>query len=888
MNIEAGARLGPYQIVSRIGAGGMGEVFKARDTRLDRNVAIKVLPAELAHNAQLRSRFDREARTISQLNHPNICTLYDVGDSYLVMELLEGETLADVIARGPLPLSDVFRYGIQIAEALDRAHRAGIVHRDLKPGNIMITKGAAKLLDFGLAKYTDPQTPAVNAALETEHKPLTQEGTLLGTFQYMAPEQLDGAEADARADLFALGAVLYEMATGMRAFTGKTRTSLIAAIVKDDPRPISQLRAVTPPAFEHLVSRCLEKDADRRWQSAWDVAEELRFISLNSQPMAAPVPVRASRSVRGIALAAMPWVLLAALAAWHFRPVPKPVRFASIVPPPGVSFDLESGTPTLSPDGQRIVFVALDGSARTAIHVFDRGSASPRALAGTTGGIRPFWSPDGTMLAFFAGGKLKTIPAAGGPSQIVADAPDPRGGAWSRDGWIVYNATFREGLVAVRATGGTPRVVTKVAPGEISHRWPAFLPDGKHVLFLAQRAEGGADADLSSIDVVSLDDGKRSQVVQANSSPLYAKSGHLLYWRDATLFAQRFDSGSRTVEGVSVVVATEVSYSGTEAAIASVADDGTLLYQAHGTLGKAVLKSANREGTNLFAHERIASFSGLRLSRDGRRVVAMILDRGDDLRIFGWNTGTESRLTFGSSDEVSPVWSPDDSKIVFSSNVKDGGDIYVINSSGGTEEPLWVGAGEQRPSDWSRDGTTLLAHVEDPKNRWDIWTYSLADKRAEPWLQTPFDELEAVFSPDGKWIAYTSDESGREEVYVQSHDRTAKWQISRGGGQQPRWRADGAELFYLRPDDATGAGVTRGAGTPSGTTASIFAVDLAGGRFDEPRPKQLFSFLHRAARFGASYDVSADGKTFHLNTAATNSDAPLTIVENWTELLKER
>ena len=885
VKLESGSRLGPYEIVARIGAGGMGEVFKARDTRLERHVAIKVLPAELAHNAQLRVRFDREARTISQLNHPNICTLYDVGDSYLVMELLEGETLADVVARGPLPLSDVFRYGVQIAEGLDRAHRAGIVHRDLKPGNIMITRGSAKLLDFGLAKYTEPEQPAVTVSLATEQKPLTQEGTLVGTFQYMAPEQLDGAEADARTDIFALGAVLYEMATGTRAFTGKTRTSLVAAIVKDDPRPISQLRPVTPPALDHLVARCLAKDPERRWQSAWDIAEELRWISGNSEAAAAiarPAP-RGKQHGLKLALAILPWILLVAFAAWQLRPVRSRPSFASLVPPAGTFYDLELGVPTLSPDGRKIAFLVTDGKQYRQIFIRDLDRDAPRALAGTEGAQHPFWSPDGVFIGFFAGGKLKTMSAAGGPAQIIVDAPDARGGAWGEDGTIVFNAQLRGGLFRVPASGGTPQKITQPAAGEISHRWPVVLPGAKHVLFLAQRAEGGADSDTSSIDVVALDGGARKQLVQANSSPLYSPSGHLLYWRDKALLSVEFDAKSLAVRGTPVTVATDVSYSGREAAIASVSADGTLVYQAQGSLGKSMLKTAGRDGMN-HSHisELVAQFNALRASHDGRRIAAVIVDRGEDLRVFGLNTGTASRLTFATTDEVAPIWSPDDSKIAFSLNEKDAGDIYTIVSSGGTAEPLWIAPGEQEPTDWSPDGTEILAGVTLPNGTKDIWIYSIAARQGQVWLQTPFNERDAVFSPDGKWIAYASDESGSSEIYVQSRDRRQKWQISRGGGQQPHWRADGGEVFYLRTEDAPTAGQAAAA---VNTSASIYAVAVAGAQFEDARPVLLFSFLHKTSRLGGTYDVSPNGKSFYINALASNTDSPLTIVRNWTGIL---
>ncbi|HUP66566.1 MAG TPA: protein kinase, partial [Thermoanaerobaculia bacterium] len=505
MTIEAGVRLGPYQIVEQIGEGGMGQVFRATDTRLDREVAIKVLPRDLALDEQFIQRFDREAKTISSLNHPNICVLHDVGEQdghrFLVMELIDGESLADRLKKGPLPIAEAIRYGAQIAEALHRAHRQGIVHRDLKPGNVMITKSGAKLLDFGLAKAAGEERGVIDGLASglTEARPLTAEGTILGTFQYMAPEQLEGAPADARTDIFALGALLYEMATAKRAFEGSNKTSLIAAIVSAQPAPIAEVVPMTPPALDHVVRKCLEKDPDERWQSAHDVASELRWISEAGSQIglpAAAVRARRSQKVRITSLAILGWVAAIAAFGLFYRERTTTVSardlFRSDLVLPsgqGIAGPVDGGM-EISPDGTRLLLV--QESDGVAIHDFRSG---PRhVLDGTRGGTFPFWSPDGEWFAFFADGKLKKIRSSGGPVQILCDAAQGRGGSWSQKGIIVFAPEIFGPLMQVPDSGGTPAPATTTDAEEWTHRNPRFLPDGDHFLFTAtSRADGGGD-----------------------------------------------------------------------------------------------------------------------------------------------------------------------------------------------------------------------------------------------------------------------------------------------------------------------------------------------------------------------------------------------------------
>lgn len=886
MQLTSGTRLGPYEIVAPIGSGGMGEVFKARDTRLERSVAIKVLPAEFADDTQFRMRLEREAKTISQLNHPHICTLYDVGHEdgrdFLVMELIEGESLADRLAKGPLPSDHVLRYGAQIADALDRAHKAGVIHRDLKPGNIMITKSGAKLLDFGLAK---PQQSAIgqSSVLVTEHKPLTQEGTILGTFQYMAPEQLAGEAADARTDIFALGAMLYEMVTGKRAFEGKTRTSLVSQIIAGEPRPLKDLQPLTPPALEHVIQRCLSKERDDRWQSASDIAQELRWIAAE----------RSERTPTRARVRLFPWIgalVIATLAAalfavlwWQLRSRPRSPFTTRVLPPAGYSFVFERGALALAPTGTHLVFVASDKEGESSLFVQDFATGEARRLDGTANAAFPFWSPDSRHLAFFADAKLKTVDIQSGSPQTLLAVPDARGGSWSRSGTLLYSPGSRLGLYRVASTGGKPEPVTRLGKGEISHRWPHFLPDGEHALFLVQRAEGGAADDPSTIEIVSLSTGKRRELLRANSSVFYSPPGYLLFWREGSLLAQRFDWKTQNLVGTPVALAANVSHSGLEQAIASVSQEGTLVYHAGGKLSESRLAWSTRIGIHTSTDAPFGTYSGLALSPDARRLAVAVVDQTQDIRVFDLERSTSLRLTFHSADEDSPVWSPDGQWIAFRSNRTDPGDVYLKRASGqGAEEPLVITPHRMRPTDWSADGKRLLIEANagsDPHSAsTDIWLYSLDSRQLSPLVQTPFSEGEAVFSPNGRWIAYTSDESGRPEVYVQSLIDHTRWQVSTTGGHTPRWPGDGRELFYGGPRNAIMA-------VPVST-----AEGSATGGPGTPTPVALFTFRHPdgTRNEGGAFDVTADRQRFILSSMTANTDSAVTVVQNWTEKLSGR
>ncbi|HEX9149573.1 MAG TPA: protein kinase, partial [Thermoanaerobaculia bacterium] len=609
MTLSAGSRLGPYEIVSAVGAGGMGEVYKARDTRLDRTVAVKVLPASLSENSAFRQRFEREARAISKLSHPHICTIHDVGNEagveYLVMEFLEGETLAERIAKGPLPLDQVLRYGIEISDALEKAHRQGVVHRDLKPANAILTKSGIKLVDFGLAKLDVPAIGSVVSSLSVvptqADMGLTAQGTILGTFHYMAPEQLEGGEADGRTDIFSLGLLLYEMTTGKKAFTGKSPASLMAAILHMEPEPLSSFQPMTPPALDRIVRTCLAKDPDDRFQTAHDVRLQLQWIVEGGSGVGLPAIVASRRKSREkLAWALVPVAALAAVAATVLviRLLSEPPRIvrSSLLPPEKSSFAFEFGPMALSPDGSRVAFVATS-SGINRLWVRPLSGASAQPLAGTEGASNPFWSPDSRFLGFFANRKLNKIEASGGPPQSLADAPLGRGGSWNREGVILFVPNSRSVVHRVSASGGPVSTVTRLDAGasEVSHRWPVFLPDGRQFLYLVQRG-GGAD-EQNAIYAASLDGSERKHLFDANSNVVYAPPGYLLFHRERTLLARPFDPRSLRFTEEAFPVAEDVLYFATFAQAAFAASDqGLLAYQTGVSGGETQLTWLDRAG----------------------------------------------------------------------------------------------------------------------------------------------------------------------------------------------------------------------------------------------------------------------------------------------------
>ena len=874
MHVATGTRLGPYEVVGPIGSGGMGEVWEARDTRLGRSVAIKVLPAELAQNAQLKIRFDREAKTISQLNHPHICTLYDVGDGYLVMELLEGESLADRIAKGPLPVVDVLRLGAQIAEALDRAHRAGVVHRDLKPANVMLTKSGAKLLDFGLSKSDAAGPVQIDGA--TQQKALTQEGTILGTFQYMAPEQLEGLEADARTDIFALGALLYEMATGKRAFQGTSKTSLIAAIVTAEPQPISAIQPLTPPAFEHVIKKCLAKDREARWQSAYDVAEELRWIGEAGSQAGVASPILAGKRQRQRSLWLLAMLAVAAIAAaagwlgasrWRNAHERAAVYRLTIPTPPGSILGYAQGRMALSPDGQRLVFASY-GRLGNVLLVRELRETTWRALEGTSGAVAPFWSPDGKRIAYFARGSLWKVGADGNaaPEEVtrVSGGRVPSG-TWNGEGTILFANGGK--LFRVNASGGEPVELVKAKKlGAVQD--PDFLTDGQHFIATSIDAKAGRNIHF----VGSLDPNQEPRpVVNGNNNALYC-DGYLFYVRSGTLYAQRFDEKTLTLSGESKAITKVLGFDPAPAYFAVAAD--ALVYLPQGSEVRTELQRVDRSGKTIATIGQAAFYFSPRISHDGTRIATdqSGTNGSGDIWIINAVNGGATRLTFAPENESGPVWAPDDSEVAYFMNTDT--TYYGVmrkRIAGGQPSPAYQGPALNFVSDWSLDNKWLLI-MTNPSLDAELQIVPLPMPDLKP--AAPVAAGEAPhFSPDGRWVAYatTQRDGAGHEIFVQPFPPNgSKWQVSSDGGTMPVWARDGKSLFYL---------------SESGQIMQVSVGSSADGSFVSQTPQALFPVALRegAARF-SQYDVFPDG-TFLLNRIPDNATTPMTVVINWKETL---
>ena len=882
--LNPGTLLGPYEIESLLGAGGMGEAYKARDTRLGRPVALKVLSPELAGDPVFRERFEREARTISQLTHPNICTLYDVGDGFIVMEYLEGETLAARLERRALPLDEALKIASEISSALDQAHRVGIVHRDLKPGNVMLTKSGAKLLDFGLAKQaasaiTGPGGKILPAAASAA---LTAQGTIVGTFQYMAPEQLEGGEADARSDIFAFGAILYEMVTGRKAFEGKTQVSLISAILKDQPPPIASLIPVAPKALDRIIHACLAKDPDARLRSTHDLLLQLQWVAesdAHPDPPAAPTSTAARMPtvVRDVKRDTLAWSLVGILgiafvglglyATPRLRQTPAavdPVQF--IIPAPESSlFAGQVPVVAVSPDGRHIAFVATTPGP-SMLFLRSLGTLTVRPLPGTEQGNYPFWSPDSRFVAFFASGKLRKVPIGGGSAVDVCDAASGRGGTWSADNTIVFAPSPASALERVAATGGTPSPATTIdaARGETMHRWPQFLPDGRHFLYLA--ATNGKPP--SEVRVGALDATETSTVIASEAMPVFA-SGHLFFWRDGKEMAQPFDAGARQVKGDAFVVADQVGQNLGYTSFSASAT-GVMVYARGGVRPTSQLTWLDRSGKQTGTVGEPGDYFNIALSPDEKRVAVTLLTgtpENRDIWLIDSARSVGSRLTSDPANDILPIWSPDGTRIIFGSTRQPIG-IYVKSASGtGQEELLLKGEEGINPLDWSRDGRFILYFTQSAKTGWDLHVLpTTGDKKPFPFLQTAFNDDHGAFAPDVRWVAYTSNESGRDEVYVQPFPATGgKYRISQNGGTQPLWRGDGRELFFLAPDSTMmAASINAAKGFEAGIPQALF---VSGAAFTNNR--------HQWA-------VARDGQRFLINLPQQRSNpTPLTVVVNW-------
>jgi Tol biopolymer transport system component len=892
MPIAAGSRLGPYEILTLLGAGGMGEVYKARDTRLGRDVAVKILQSGEEAPEELRQRFEREARAISQLSHPHICALYDVGShegtEYLVMEYLEGETLADRLAKGPLPLAQMLPFGIQIADALDRAHRQGIVHRDLKPGNVMLTKSGVKLLDFGLARTLSPQAaPTGLTSLPTMASPqkLTQQGTILGTFQYMAPEQLEGSDADARSDIFALGAVLYEMATGRRAFEGKSQASLIGAILKDTPPPPSSIAPITPPALDRVVGTCLSKDPEDRFQTAHDARLQLQWIAEGGSQAGVPAPVTLRRKSRErlawmIAVAALLSTLL--LGGLVLRRTGETVRItrSAIPPPEGTAFWLEPNGPgpaTISPDGCQVAFTAADAAGKVGLYVRSLDAAEARALSGAEGAQYPFWSPDGRSLGFFVAGKLKTIDVSGGSALTLCPAAEGKGGAWSPAGIIVFTPGPNSPLFKVAEKGGEPVAVTKLdlQRGDDSHRHPRFLPDGKHFLYIARSQKGATEG--HPVLAGSVEGGPGKVLLRSPAAAAFASS-HLLFLREATLMARPFDAGRLEFTGEAVPLAERIltPEKATAIAVFSASENGILVYQTGRGESTSRLQWFSRDGKVEGILGEPADYGAAALSPDGSQAAATLRDPATgtyDLWTFDVARGVRTRFTFDPKDDRFPLWSPDGGTLVFASNRKGHYDLYRKALGGSTEEePLLVSESDKYPAAWTDGGRSLLFFEETKEAGVAIQTLALGGGKPELLVRTRFNEIPGFLSPDGRWLAYSSEESGRWEVYVTAFPALGrKWQISTGGGAYSFWSADGREIVYHDLNGlVTAVGVaTRGETLEVGQGKALFHAN-------GPHP------------YGSSFFPTADHRRFLVVGEGQQPNPLLDLVVNWPALLHAR
>jgi eukaryotic-like serine/threonine-protein kinase len=807
MALSLGTKFGPYEIIAPLGTGGMGEVYRAKDTRLGRDVAIKILPKELSADPARKLRFEREAKTISGLNHPNICTLHDVGSQdgvdYLVMECVEGETLAARLQKGAMPLEQVMRYGAQIADALDKAHRARIVHRDLKPGNVMLTASGAKLLDFGLAKAAATQIGGLTLTSAVPTNPVTQEGTIVGTFQYMSPEQVEGKELDGRSDIFSLGAVLYEMVTGQRAFEGKSQLSVASAILEKEPATISSLKPLTPSTLERTIKKCLEKLPDDRWQSASDLASQLKWnaeAGLPSSSMAGATGrgLKAGSIYAGLVLVAAIAIALAGLAWWRSS-VPREksvVRFSMMRPASEAILTNTGPALALSSDGRRIVFVVAHGKS-SQLAVRDLSSFDAKLIPGTEGAQTPFFSPDGEWLGFMAGGKLRKISVSGGPAIDLADLQNPIGGTWLVDGTIVFNPEFSGRLQRVPASGGKMEVLIPPDPtkGDAWQWRPESLPGGD-ILFTLKRGEG---AEEGSIAVLSIKTGKWKTVIDKAEYAHYSPSGHLVYLQNGAILAVPFDLKRAEVTGTPVPVLQGVQYGFTDFAQFSIARNGTLAYIPGPPLGlQNTLVSVDRTGRETPLRAPPRGYEDLALSPNGKLLALTVIGEQQwNIWIFDIQQGTMSRLTF-EGDNRDPIWSADGRRVIYSSSRNGRKGIFWKPVGGpGGEEELLDSSLQLFPSSVSMDGRFVMYDVAGWVESSGIYVLPLQGERKAKLLFKERSAGNEAISPDGKWLAYESTESGRNEVYVRSFDSGAgkcrfrrTEELTRGG------QRTGANFFF--------------------------------------------------------------------------------------------
>ena len=878
--ISPNTSIGDYTVVSKIGEGGMGEVWRARDTKLGRDVAIKVLPAAFSSDGERLRRFEQEAQAAGALNHPNILVIYHIGthkDSpYIVSELLEGETLRERMGGVALSQRKAIDYALQMAHGLAAAHDKGIIHRDLKPENLFITKdGRLKILDFGLAKLLGSDSTQSQTEIPTRRVD-TDPGVVMGTIGYMSPEQLRGRTADHRSDIFSFGAILYEMLSGRRAFRGESTADTMSAILREDPPELSSTNKNIAPALERVVNHCLEKNPEERFHSANDLGFAIEALSGSGRmsdstatlvhSLPAPRRNRTSLIAWGIAAISLIGLLIVSGLSLRRREVnEKQMRFV-VAMPEKVS---EVTFPIISPDGNAIAFLGLS-EGRRSLYVRQINSIDAKQLNGTDDASFPFWSADGHQLGFFSQGKLKRIDINNGTPQVMCDAPLPGGGTWSRDGVILFGQDNKS-IQRISAAGGETTTVMPLDPSrkEIAQFWPYFLPDGRHFLY---QSWTGHD-DESAICVYSIDGGERKLLVKANSNGAYASPGYLLFARSTTLLAQPFDARTFSLSGEPMQVSDQVAFTENYSlSNFSVSDNGVLVFWG-GTFANRQLKWFDRNGKELGLLGPPGEYNDVVLSPDEKRVAVQRIDANNsDVWMIDVARGVPSRFTFDAKPEDDPIWSHDSNTLVFSRVQGSAFDIYKKSANGaGNDELVCQTPQVKEGTDWSPDGKYLLMEINDQAGS-DLWVLPMfGDYKPYPLLNSPFLEAQGHFSPDGKWFAYTSNESGRYEVYLRRFPECdSQVQVSNGGGAQPHWRKDGHELFFISSD------------------RKLMAVDVKlGSSAVVGEPKALFTTGVIGFTSPNRYAVSADGQKFLVNAAVQQiNQTPITVVLNWTAGLK--
>ena len=858
----------------------VGEVYKAKDSRLDRIVAVKVLPATFALNDDIKQRFEREAKTISSLNHPNICTLFDVGKQdglqYLVMEFIEGETLSEKIKRGPILMKEFLEISIQIADALDKAHRQGLIHRDLKPGNIMLTKSGAKLLDFGLAKIQmENSAPGVQSITQTT--PLTGVGTLLGTMQYMAPEQLEGAEADTRSDIFAFGAVMYEMATGAKAFGGGSQASLIASILKEEPRSVSEISPLLPPILEQTISQCIAKDPEQRWQSVADLKRSLQWIADGKVGSSSHSLIPANRSTREtiIMIAMLCFFLVAATFGYMYFNQPQEEKIVS-----RFTIDIEQGLtniswPRISPDGKLIAFRGTDSLSIRRTWVRPIGSLEAYPLFGTENASRHYWSPDSKSIIYFDNNKLMKISATGGQSQLLSEGVNGSDCSWGSKDIIIFDGRTGDPLRVVSANGGVITTTAEVDKdnGEVFIGWPWFLPDGEHFIFIANSIDS-TQSQVSTIKLGSINSSESKVLlpIKAEARIEYSKDGYIIFVQDNNLMALPFDDKKLEVIGEAKPIAQQIALT-QNAHTFSIANNGTLVYQSSNTNATSQFEWVDRDGKEISKVGAVGNYYDCDISPDGTKLVYVIQEPGKagDIWVYDLIRNIPTKLTFDDFDQTWPVWAPDGKSIAYASNKNGTYDIFEKNINGLEEEKLLYknDTANAGPSCFTTDKKKLV-FVPQPSSR-DIGILYLDDSnRVDMFANTSFSEQMPRLSPNDKYVAYLSAESGRLELYVrQLASGGGKWQLSKDGAVFPRWSADGSELFYMS------------------FNGDIIAIPVkTDGVFEAGNPSTLFksNLQQRIGYQIGPYDVSNDGKKFLLNSRISGSTTrKLIIVLNMTD-----